>query len=317
MAWIQALGAVSNLIGAGASAYGAYQSGAGMDSDDLKWSILEQRNRDSQNEALQREFAQNSIRWRVRDAAAAGLHPLAALGVAPGGYAPSGGGAYAVGDTGDSGNLARSLGSFGQDVGRQFSQMQTPQEKAFKALQLEGMAVDNDIAKMDLASRRKALLESSSGVGDNAGYTIGGQPDALMGRIRVHPSLVTSSERGAAQQAAGASPMFDMYKTKRGFLGLLNQKASEATEDDYLAKLGIHIQSLMSGRGGPQVMTSNFKSRPGHRWAYGGPLMGYGSVPDSSMTLWEALHAGGSEFRDWMRPVRGRRFLEDDDRRFK
>lgn len=33
------------------------------------------------NVALQREFAQNSIQWKVADAKAAGIHPLAALGV--------------------------------------------------------------------------------------------------------------------------------------------------------------------------------------------------------------------------------------------
>ena len=29
----------------------------------------------AKNEAMQREFAQNSIRWKVNDAKAAGLHP--------------------------------------------------------------------------------------------------------------------------------------------------------------------------------------------------------------------------------------------------
>lgn len=38
--------------------------------------------------ALQREFAQNGIRWRVDDAKAAGLHPLAALGASSASYSP-------------------------------------------------------------------------------------------------------------------------------------------------------------------------------------------------------------------------------------
>lgn len=36
-----------------------------------------------QNMAMQKEFAQMGVRWRVEDAKAAGLHPLAALGVQP------------------------------------------------------------------------------------------------------------------------------------------------------------------------------------------------------------------------------------------
>ena len=44
--------------------------------DDMAWA----REQFDRNEALQREFAQNGIRWRAADARAAGLHPLAALG---------------------------------------------------------------------------------------------------------------------------------------------------------------------------------------------------------------------------------------------
>lgn len=42
-----------------------------------------------QNAALQREFAQNGIRWKVEDARAAGLHPLYALGGSGATYTPS------------------------------------------------------------------------------------------------------------------------------------------------------------------------------------------------------------------------------------
>lgn len=41
------------------------------------------------NAQLQREFAQHGIRWRVEDARAAGLHPLAALGMQPASASPS------------------------------------------------------------------------------------------------------------------------------------------------------------------------------------------------------------------------------------
>lgn len=44
---------------------------------------------DEKNAALQREFAQMGIRWRVQDAKAAGLHPLAALGMQPAQASPS------------------------------------------------------------------------------------------------------------------------------------------------------------------------------------------------------------------------------------
>lgn len=41
-----------------------------------------------QNIALQKEFAQNSIKWRVEDAKRAGVHPMAALGISPASFSP-------------------------------------------------------------------------------------------------------------------------------------------------------------------------------------------------------------------------------------
>lgn len=42
----------------------------------------------AQNRQLQREFAQNSIQWKVNDAKQAGLHPLAAIGAQGTSYTP-------------------------------------------------------------------------------------------------------------------------------------------------------------------------------------------------------------------------------------
>lgn len=54
-----------------------------------KRNIAAQERINNQNIALQREFAQNSIQWRVNDAKLAGLHPLAALGASGTSYTPS------------------------------------------------------------------------------------------------------------------------------------------------------------------------------------------------------------------------------------
>jgi len=64
--------------------------------------------------AMQKEFAQQGIRWRVADAEAAGLHPLAALGAMP--TNASGVSASAV-PTG-SGNRFRALSEMGQNLSR-------------------------------------------------------------------------------------------------------------------------------------------------------------------------------------------------------
>jgi len=48
-----------------------------------------QSSANAKNAALQREFAQNTIQWRVKDAQAAGISPLAALGASTSSAAPS------------------------------------------------------------------------------------------------------------------------------------------------------------------------------------------------------------------------------------
>lgn len=47
-----------------------------------------QRQQDLLNRQMQYDFAQNSIKWRVKDAKEAGIHPLAALGVSPSSASP-------------------------------------------------------------------------------------------------------------------------------------------------------------------------------------------------------------------------------------
>jgi len=53
--------------------------------DDRAFAVAQQE----RNTALQREFAQHGIRWRVEDAKAAGLHPLYALAGGGAAYAPN------------------------------------------------------------------------------------------------------------------------------------------------------------------------------------------------------------------------------------
>lgn len=95
-----------------------------------------------QNAALQREFAQNGIRWKVADAKAAGLHPLAALGASTASASP----VYTATDSG--------ISQAGQGIARAISARQTQEER------------DHEKRMRDLAIRKEmaeiALLESQT-----------------------------------------------------------------------------------------------------------------------------------------------------------
>lgn len=141
-----ALGLINpvGLIGTGAS--------MGMD----YWAMTEQQKEASrareqadrlntQNYMAQKEFAQNSIRWRVEDAIAAGLHPLAAIGASGTGYSPS----SVVGDTDNS--KSEMIGRMGQNISRAISAGSTRQEREYAdrqrlmwETQLKGSQLDNE-----------------------------------------------------------------------------------------------------------------------------------------------------------------------------
>lgn len=101
-----------------------------------------------QNIALQKEFAQSGIQWKVKDAEAAGVHPLFALGANTHSFSPSsvGGGATDF----------SFLGETGQNIGRAIdSTRSTPASRiALQAsqIQLEGLQLDNDLKRTQLAS---------------------------------------------------------------------------------------------------------------------------------------------------------------------
>lgn len=114
-------------------------------------------------EALQKEFAQSGIQWKVKDAEAAGIHPLYALGANTVSYSPT-----SVGTTPANFDF---LGDAGQNIGRAIqSQQSGPRQLA--ALQLtaaqlqnEGLNLDNELKKTQLFSAARLARQPGTGPG--------------------------------------------------------------------------------------------------------------------------------------------------------
>lgn len=159
---------VGGVVGAAGSLIGA-----GMQSRNAERLAAEQA-------ALQKEFAQNGISWRVADANRAGIHPLAALGAQTTGYTPL---SIPASDSG-LGAAGRALGSGIASAGDAY---QTAKERAANRelaeassrLQLQSLALQNsraakesekidaEIATMreEMDLRRIALFMRGVGVG--------------------------------------------------------------------------------------------------------------------------------------------------------
>lgn len=120
---------VGDFLGFGSSLLG---SGLNM----LNQNVINDKNAD-----LQREFAQNSIQWRVQDAQKAGIHPLAALGA--GGYQASP--SYVGADNG----IAQAGQQLSQGLKRELDNDANIASKLnLQKMQLENLKLEKEINEM-------------------------------------------------------------------------------------------------------------------------------------------------------------------------
>jgi len=213
----------------------------------LAGGILGQKSAEKQadkNIALQKEFAQSGIQWKVADAKAAGIHPLYALGASTHSYAP-----VSIGTP-----LADSIGKAGQFLGRAADASSSPttrmgviSEQAAK-LQLDNMALQNQllasqIARVNQAGRTPGLPDANQrwlipGQGQTAlpdtanlapEYT-GGGPG-----IKVEPFKVTTTiPAGTTEPTAVADVGYTRSPT--GYPVSLSKDAQERMEDDWIGQ---------------------------------------------------------------------------------
>lgn len=134
---------IASIIGAGSQAVGAIGSllGARKDKKAAEASSLASWQR---NYEAQKEFAQNSIQWRVQDAKAAGINPYAAIGGQAAGYTPQ--------DTSYQTNYQQGVARAMNGVADAMGQLQM----AAVAEDVKGKKLDNDKKVLDLLNKATA-----------------------------------------------------------------------------------------------------------------------------------------------------------------
>lgn len=143
--------------------------------------------------ALQKQFAQNQIQWKVADAKAAGVHPLAALGVTPMHYSPVSAGVPDVGP---------SLSSLGNAIHRTAD----PAERRAIDLGLEKAALENEYLRAQINSIR-ALRPQGPGI-PSVTSSRTGQPALADPPLPEHTGLNTGAW-GTTRHDRGASDAQD------------------------------------------------------------------------------------------------------------
>lgn len=194
----------------------------------------------------QKEFAQNGIRWKVADAKAAGLHPLAALGTQTAMYTPS----ASVGDSADYSFLADA----GQGIGRAIDAKQTRAERIHNqqiqdkltAQQIESRDLDMEYKRtliqaqkqdmvLRLAKSAEQALRTQQQVPALPGYSdspvIRGQAEAYAnGATNEKISDVVTSMPGDPTTQAGTPPDSRGYLSPSGRVLLPNEDVADAVD---------------------------------------------------------------------------------------
>lgn len=137
--------------------------------------------------AMQKEFAQHGLRWKVDDAKAAGVHPLFAMGAATNSFTPvSSGQSFSPTNYGD---MSASLGQMGQGIERAIDAGRTKTERnermndaasEMQSLQLENAQLQNDYLRANIFRINSQLGPPMPSLSPGGGLT-GQQPGVVTG----------------------------------------------------------------------------------------------------------------------------------------
>lgn len=198
-----------------------------------------------QNSELQERFARMGMRWRVEDARAAGLHPLAALGAQLPGASPS------------------FMADQGEDVSRAFMATRSEGERGsmygdmFAALQLENAGLQNDLLRSQIVK----MNQVGPGFPDADPYY---DPQASAPVVTAPGGLGT--DPGVINETAWA-----MAPDGRSVSIVKSKDVTERVEDDFIQQIlwAVRNQALpWLGLDFPPPPPSNFKPPKGHHWVW-------------------------------------------------
>lgn len=264
------LGFLGGLISGGLSFFGGQQS------RDQSLQIAQQ------NIALQREFAQNAIQWKVADAAKAGINPLYALGASTTSFSP-----VSVGD-GDGGygglgkglgDAVASLGEDGQDTTRAHHATQTKGERlasavvARNAIESSSADVDtkklrNEILYFQLMKLKQQMQPPWPAPGDNSSLEwpgAGGNNTAL---VNPEPQKVTNTPADRPWMTGGSVADITWARTPTGgYAPMPSKDVKESIEDSPYE--WTHFWRTITSAKPP------FTAPPGQKWVWNWGSMEY------------------------------------------
>lgn len=220
------------LLGTGAGIIGGI-----MQRDAQREANYEARVAADKNAALQKEFAQSGIQWRVEDARKAGIAPLAALGASVSQFAPS----Y-VGGAPETG-IGDSIASMGQNLGRAYAATTSKEERAMSALMsaeaLRNARLKNTLLESQITAINKPDNPPFPSPMDQSGMGQGNMP------VDIQKAKITASQPGNPSQEAGAINDYGYVRTPTGYSIIPSKDVKERIEDQLVPELMWSVRNQM------------------------------------------------------------------------
>lgn len=268
------IGAASSLIG------GSMASKAQKEANEM---MLADKEKDR---ALQREFAQTGIQWKVSDAKAAGLHPIFAMGGSGATYTPS-----SIAITPATG-MADGVSRMGQDIGRAINSTRSQSQRndafteATQKLTIQKMGLENDLLASQVA-KLNAAPNPPMPVGDR--YLVDGQSAtpvvsslSLPSLINTSPMKRTASNPDARWQEPGAINDAGFSRTSGGLYPVPSSDVKERIEDNFWHESAHFLRNNLLPAISPKFNDPPYKAPEGKAWVFD-PVYGYRLVRDTKL----------------------------------
>lgn len=204
------------------------------------------------NIKYQKDFAQKGIQWRVADAKAAGIHPLAALGAQTTSFAPvqAGGGMSAMGQNIDRAIAANSTAN---------------QNKNALTTRLANAQITNQELQNE-----KLKIEMQQMVRPGTGPGIPTDGGTVPGSYAIKPNEIGTAMGNSPHTSPGISPERRFFKTKTGWSHAQSSQYKEANEEDTLGTLAWNLRNRVIPSLIPNYDPPPWKPKAGHHWFYNG-----------------------------------------------
>lgn len=213
------------------------------------------------NIQLQKDFAQQGVRWKVEDAKAAGLHPLAALGAQTHSFAP-----VSVGNS-----LASGISGAGQDISRAINSTRSTGErmdaytKTLQDLQLTRAGLENELLASQIAKiNTTGIPPALPSAGDR--YLVEGQGNSPL--VKTSAMARQASDPTSPSTEAGAVAESGFARTPTGWAPIMSKDFMDRTEEDTVGHWTWNIRNRLGPTFQQNMNPPNIPKEDGEYFIY-------------------------------------------------